>query len=151
MTTSPVRQRVLTRVARLIPATHAALYRGTGGQLGGKVGNLPILLLTTTGRKSGQQRTTPLAYLMDGSAYVVTASNAGRAYVPAWWLNLQSNPRAVLQVGRRVLPVTATRATPEEKGRLWATLVSRAPMYDGYQKRATRDIPMVMLRPTVST
>ena len=151
MATSPARRRLFTGLTKLFTSTHVALYRRTGGKMGGHVSGLPILLLTTTGRKSGQQRTTPLGYLMDGPAYVITASNGGQAYAPAWWLNLQHNPKALIQVGRQVLPVVARQADPDERRRLWAALISRAPSYEGYQKRTTRAIPMVVLRSATSS
>jgi F420H(2)-dependent quinone reductase len=126
---------------------HAAMYRRTGGKVGGKIGEMPVLLLTTTGRKSGQPRTVPLNYLPDGKNYVVTASNSGRDEPPLWFLNLQSNPQATVQVGRRTIPVTAKEATPQEKARLWAILTRKARQYAEYQKLTERDIPMVVLRP----
>src|SRR5206468_1235218 len=105
-------------------------------------------LLTSTGRKSGKARTLPLQYFMDGSTYVITAPNWGRDEPPAWWLNLQGNPRAMIQVGRQVVPVVAEQANPEQKRRLWALLIARDATFARYQQRTTRDIPMVILRPT---
>jgi deazaflavin-dependent oxidoreductase (nitroreductase family) len=130
--------------------THVALYRRTGGGFGGRMGRMPLLLLTTTGRKSGKRRTIALGYLEDGATYVVTASNAGRDTPPAWFLNLRSTPRARIQVGRRTLNVEAETASPEEKRRLWAELIARAPGYGRYQRSTTRDIPMVILHPVTS-
>ena len=126
---------------------HVAIYRRTGGLLGGRVRALPVLLLTTTGRKSGQQRTQPLNYLRYGTAYVVTASNSGRDSYPAWFLNLQSNPRASVQVRRKVLPVTARVANEEEHARLWEELTAKGRNYAEYVKMTDRDIPMVILQP----
>ncbi len=126
---------------------HAAMYKRTGGRIGGKIGELPVLLLTTTGRKSGKPRTVPLNYLPYGKSYVVTASNSGRDEPPLWFLNLQSNPQATVQVGRVTRNVIAKEATPEEKARLWATLTRKARQYGEYQKLTQRDIPMVVLRP----
>jgi deazaflavin-dependent oxidoreductase (nitroreductase family) len=141
------RDRLLDRFTRLAVGTHVALYRRTGGGFGGRMAGLPVLLLTTTGRKSGKRRTTALGYLEDGPTYVITASNAGLDRPPAWFLNLQSTPRARIQVGRRTLNVEAETASPEEKRRLWAELIARAPGYARYQQRTARDIPMVILRP----
>ena len=83
------------------------LYRLSGGRIGGKVGRAPVLLLTTTGRKSGQQRTAPVVYLADGESVVVINTNAGNAKVPAWSLNLKANPEAEVEVG-----ASATRSAP---------------------------------------
>ena len=106
-----------------------------------------MLLLTTTGRKSGEQRTQPLNYLRYGSSYVVTASNYGRDSYPAWFLNLQSNPRASVQVRRKVVPVVARVATEEEHERLWAELTSKGRNYAEYTRMTERDIPMLILQP----
>jgi F420H(2)-dependent quinone reductase len=139
-----------TAVFRLLGAAHTFLYRLTGGALGGRFGRSPILLLTTTGRKTGKERTTPLLYLADGDALVVVASKGGAPQDPAWWLNLKSNPTAKVQVGRRVMSVTAEQAAPEERRRLWPLLTRMYPPYEDYQKRTTREIPVVILRPSGS-
>jgi deazaflavin-dependent oxidoreductase (nitroreductase family) len=141
------RDRLYNTLTKAITGTHVALYRRTGGGFGGRMAGMPVLLLTTTGRKSGKRRTTPLGYLEDGPTYVIIASNGGRDKPPAWYLNLRSNPQARIQVGRQSLNVAAETADPEEKRRLWAELISRAPTYGRYQQRTTRDIPMVVLRP----
>lgn len=126
---------------------HAALYRRSGGRVGGKVSALPVLLLTTTGRKTGVKRTVPLTYTRDGDNYVVVASNSGRPSAPLWSLNLQSNPNASIEVGRIAIPVEARQAGAEEQARLWARLISKAQSYEEYRKRTSRRIPMVILQP----
>ncbi|HEU4600269.1 MAG TPA: nitroreductase/quinone reductase family protein, partial [Solirubrobacterales bacterium] len=83
------------------------LYRLSGGRIGGRVNQAPVLLLTTTGRKSGQQRTAPVVYLADGENYVVIGSNAGHSRTPAWSLNLKAKPEAEVEVGRKRIPVRA--------------------------------------------
>ena len=98
---------------------HPRIYRWTGGRVGGKILNLPVLLLTTAGRHSGERRTKALMYLPDGKAYVVIASFLGEPRHPAWWLNLQKNPRAEILVGRRSIPVAAREADGAERERLW--------------------------------
>ncbi len=123
------------------------LYRLTGGGIGGRMQSLPVLLLTTTGRKSGKKRTVPLGFLRDGSAYVIIASYAGQPRNPAWFLNLDSHPEATIQVKKRQMQVTAETANPEKKRELWARLMEVAPGYANYQKRTTRDIPVVILHP----
>jgi deazaflavin-dependent oxidoreductase (nitroreductase family) len=132
---------------RLLTRWHILLYRATGGRVGHNLGKMPILLLTTTGRKSGQPRVTPLTYLSEGDQLVLIASNAGYDNDPAWWLNLQARPQAVAQVKGRSLRVTAVRATPEEKARLWPRVVEMYAGYADYQRRTARDIPLVMLQP----
>ena len=123
------------------------LYNVSGGRIGGKMGKVPVLLLTTTGRKTGKQRTLPLSYIMDDEAYVITASAGGAEKHPGWFFNIRSNPQATIQVKDKHIKVTAEIAGQEQKSELWARLVAVAPNFAGYQKRTSREIPMVILRP----
>lgn len=116
-------------------------YRGSSDSPAG------FLKLTTTGRKSGKQRSTHLIYIRDGSAYVVTASNGGKQRHPGWFYNARSNPQVSIQVQDTQLSAVAEVAGPEKRKELWARLLSIAPFYAGYEKRASREIPMVILRP----
>src|SRR6266540_2171491 len=84
---------------RIVGGLHRGVYRLTGGKVGGKIGKAPVLLLTTTGRKSGRPRTTPLGYAPAGDGYAVSASKGGRPQHPLWYLNLQATPRAEVTVG----------------------------------------------------
>lgn len=140
-----MRRLFLVVVSRL----HVALFRLTRGRVGGRIGNdLPVLLLTTTGRKSGKARTTPLLYVEDGGRYVIVASVGGAPKHPAWYLNLQADPSATIEVGRRSLAVRAeTAEEPEERARLWQALTQMYPTYDAYQARTSRIIPVVALTP----
>jgi deazaflavin-dependent oxidoreductase (nitroreductase family) len=144
-----LRYLVSTRGPRLTFTLHRFVYRVSGGRLfstsGGK---MPVLLLTTTGRKSGQPRTWPLNYLRDGDDLVLVASNCGRDYHAAWYLNLLARPQASAQVGRKRIAVMARVGSPEEKTRLWPVLTKLEPLYVGYEKRTTREIPLVFLTPT---
>jgi F420H(2)-dependent quinone reductase len=126
-----------------------AMYHLTGGRAyrGGPDTPAGFLQLTTTGRKSGLQRTHHLCYIRDGSAYVVTASNGGKQTNPGWYFNLQSNPQATIRVQDRELQVRAEVAGPEKRAELWAKLLQIAPFYSGYEKHAPREIPMVLLYP----
>ncbi len=126
---------------------HTAVYRATGGRVAGEAGNLPVLLLTTTGRRSGKQRTTPLLYVRDGDDLVVVASNGGRDWFPAWWLNLQQHPDAVVELGRERREVSATKADPEQRARFWPKFTGAYPGYLDYQARTAREIPLVILHP----
>ena len=123
------------------------LYNVSGGRIGGKMGKVPVLLLTTTGRKTGKQRTLPLIYIMDNSAYVITASAGGAEKHPGWFFNIRSNPQATIQVKDKHIKVMAEIAGQEKKSELWARLVEVAPNFAGYQKRTSREIPMVILHP----
>ena len=131
---------------RAFVKVHVALYRARGGRLGGRLGKgVPVLLLTTTGRKTGKRRTTPLLYVEQGDRYVVVASVGGAPSHPAWYLNLRSNPAATIQVGGRKLAVTAESAGPGERAPLWSPLTQMWPRYDDYQAKTRREIPVVIL------
>ena len=125
---------------------HKVVYRMSGGRLFAKLGEAPMLLLTATGRRSGKPRTTPLLYVEDGDGFAVVASFGGAPEHPSWYRNLEKNPKVSLQIENRVIPVTASTATPEEKKRLWPRLTAIYPDYDTYQKETTREIPVVVLR-----
>ena len=111
------------------------------------MGRVEVLLLTTTGRRSGKQRTVPLMYIREVSASVITASAGGAERHPGWFFNLRSHPQATIQVKDKQIRVTAEVAGPEKKPELWTQLVEEAPNFAGYQKRTSRDIPMVILHP----
>jgi deazaflavin-dependent oxidoreductase (nitroreductase family) len=132
---------------KLMSGLHRLIYRASGGRAAGKVWNMSVLLLTTTGRKTGSPRTTPLSYFADGDDLVVVASNGGMDWFPDWWLNLMSEPRASVRLGRSTRAVVAREASPEERERLWATLTAIAPGYLEYQKRTRREIPLGILQP----
>jgi deazaflavin-dependent oxidoreductase (nitroreductase family) len=125
---------------------HNALYRLTGGKVGGRMGKAPVLLLSATGRKSGKRRTTPLLYGRDGDHFVVIASMGGAPEHPSWYHNLKGQEAEIL-VGRERLRVRARDAEDKERERLWALMVSLYPSYDSYQKKTERRIPVVVLEP----
>jgi deazaflavin-dependent oxidoreductase (nitroreductase family) len=132
------------RLQRLFMKGHVSLYRLTGGKVGaGK----SLLILTTTGRKSGVERDTPLFFFTDEGHFIIIASNGGAPKHPTWWLNLQSNPHAKIQVRSRVIPVTARQADVEESKRLWAIIGEKYKNFVGYQQRTEREIPIVILVP----
>jgi deazaflavin-dependent oxidoreductase (nitroreductase family) len=123
------------------------LYRATGGRMMGKVGRAPVLLLITTGRKSGQQRTAPVVYLADGERLIVIGSNAGNDRVPAWALNLKAKPEAEVEVGRRRLAVTARVAEGEERADLWRKSNEQYAGFDDYEAKTDRKIALFVLEP----
>ena len=138
-----------TRILKLVSRLHAALDRVSGGRIGGRFRKTaPVLLLTTTGRKTGKQRTTPLLYVEEAGRYVVIASVAGAPRHPAWYPNLRDNPAAEIQIGSRTVAVTAGTAPTEERERLWLLATQMYPQYDDYQAKTTREIPVVVLTPT---
>jgi deazaflavin-dependent oxidoreductase (nitroreductase family) len=123
------------------------LYRLSGGRIGGKLDNTPVLLLTTTGRKSGQQRTAPVVYLADSDRYIVIGSNAGHSRTPAWSLNLKADPGAEVEVGRRRVRVNARVAVGEERADLWRKANEQYSGFDDYAERTDRDIALFVLEP----
>jgi deazaflavin-dependent oxidoreductase (nitroreductase family) len=123
---------------------HVRVYRETDGQRGYHWRGTTILLLTTEGRNSGESRTTPLIHRTDGDRWIVVASKGGAPKNPSWFENLQANPEAVIQVRDEVVPVLATTAEGEERGRLWSRMTEVWPAYDEYQTRTEREIPVVI-------
>jgi F420H(2)-dependent quinone reductase len=121
------------------------VYRLSGGRIGGHIGDAPVLLLTTTGRKSGEPRTAPVVYLADGERLVVIGSNAGHTNAPAWSLNLKANPDAEVEVGRERRPVRARIAEGEERADLWRKHNEQFSGFDKYEARTDRDIAVFVL------
>jgi deazaflavin-dependent oxidoreductase (nitroreductase family) len=134
-------------LVRAFGRLHVRIYRLTGGRVVGRVGKAPILLLTTTGRRSGQPRTAPLLYLRDGEGerLAIVASFGGHPTHPVWYLNLEANPEVHVQVGRERYAATARTASAGERERLWPLLVEMYPGYAGYQEKTAREIPVVLL------
>jgi deazaflavin-dependent oxidoreductase (nitroreductase family) len=124
---------------------HVRRYRETGGEEGHLWNGVPTLLLTTTGRRTGEQRTAPLIYGRDGDAYVVVASKGGHPDHPGWYHNLSATPEVELQVGDEVFPARAHTADAQERARLWPQLTAIWPDYDAYQAKTEREIPLVVL------
>jgi deazaflavin-dependent oxidoreductase (nitroreductase family) len=134
----------------LLGEDHIRAYRETDGEVGYLWNGVPTLLLTTTGRKSGESRTSPLICAADGDDHLVIASYGGAPQHPAWYLNLLADPRAEVQVKADRFAVTARTASADEKPRLWAIMTDQWPNYDVYQTRTDREIPLVILAPTAS-
>jgi deazaflavin-dependent oxidoreductase (nitroreductase family) len=134
------------RALRFITALHRRLYRLTGGLVGGDAGGLATLLLTTTGRRTGQARTVPLPYFPCSGGWAVVASFAGNAKNPAWYENLVANPDVHVQIKWRRFAAVARPAGPDERPSLWSAIVAAAPMYADYQRGTEREIPVVVLR-----
>lgn len=127
---------------------HVDRYRATGGEEGHDWNGTQTLLLTTTGRKSGEQRTTPLIYGRNGDEAMVVASKGGADEPPAWFRNLEANPEVEVQIKDDVFKANARTATADEKPELWQTMVGHWPAYDEYQQHTEREIPVVVLERT---
>ena len=121
-------------------------FHANGGKLpSGPFKDIDILILTTTGRKSGQTRWQPLAYSTDGDRYIIVASKGGAPESPDWYHNLVANSSAVIEVGTDVIPVEATVATGAERERLYAQHAARMPAFNDYKTKTTREIPVIIL------
>ena len=127
---------------------NAFVYRSTGGRVFNTwLRGAPIMLLTTTGRKSGRQRTAPLLYLEDGDRVVIVASQGGMSTHPAWYFNLEANPACEVQIGNSKRRMRSRRATDDEKADYWPRLTSMYRDFDDYQARTERNIPVLILSP----
>jgi F420H(2)-dependent quinone reductase len=135
---------------RLTGKLNVPLYRASGGRIGGRIGRAPVLLLTTTGRKSGEKRTAPVVYLADSKRMIVIGSNAGHARVPAWSLNLKADPQAEVEVGRRQIAVRARVAEGEEREDLWRRANKQYAGFDDYEARTDRKIAVFVLEPVAA-
>jgi deazaflavin-dependent oxidoreductase (nitroreductase family) len=120
-------------------------FRANGGEVGGPFEGSPVLLLTSTGAKSGERRTTPVMYLPDDERMVIFASKAGAPENPAWYHNLLANPNAKVEVGSETVEVEATVTSGEERARLFKQQAELFPQFAEYEKKTTREIPVVAL------
>lgn len=130
---------------RLIGRVQGAVYRATRGRMFGRVGAAKVLLLTTTGRRSGQRRTVPLLHIVDDGRLVIVASLGGHDTHPAWYLNLRAAPHATVTIGGRTVAVSARDADPTEVEALWPALTAVYPAWEEYRGRTTRRFPVVIL------
>lgn len=140
----------MRRASALLTRTHAAIIRLSGGRIRRSfvfTGGMPILVLITTGRKSGKVRSTPVGYLRHGDALAVLASNAGSDHTPAWWLNLMADPRAEVLVEGERRAVRARQADDGEEAALWAIFARLNPGLDEYRRLTERRIPVILLEP----
>lgn len=137
---------------RWVGKLNVPLYRASGGRIGGRIGRAPVLLLTTTGRRSGEKRTAPVVYLEDGGRLSVIDTNAGNTRLPAWSLNLGANPEAEVEVGGKRLAVRARAAEGEERADLWRKHNRQYAGFDDYEDilPADRPITVYVLEPKES-
>lgn len=126
---------------------HVDRYIATDGEEGHDWQGTTALLLTTTGRRSGEPRTSPLIYQRYGDSYLIVASKGGADAPPAWYLNLEANPDVTVQVRGDRFAARARTATPDEKPDMWRVMAATWPQYDQYQRKTDRDIPVVVLEP----
>ncbi|APU14750.1 MULTISPECIES: nitroreductase family deazaflavin-dependent oxidoreductase [Actinoalloteichus] len=128
-----------------------AEFRANEGRVGGPFEGVPLLLLTTTGRRSGKPRTLPLGTITDGDSFVIAASDSGGDKHPLWLANLEADPRATIEVGTRTIEVRARiEASGPERDRLYAALVKEMSPFADYEAKTTRLIPVVVLKETAA-
>ena len=148
---TPFQQRLGRVTVQYMTGLNNVVYRLSAGRVAGNVpSGAPILLLTTVGRRSGRLRTVPLLYLPDGDDLVVVASRGGMTAHPAWYLNLLVHPEVTVDTGRHRRIMRAHVATTSERARNWPKLVDAYEHFASYQRRTTRQIPVVMLSPELS-
>ncbi|OBK26015.1 hypothetical protein A5634_25140 [Mycobacterium asiaticum] len=126
---------------------NTSIYRLSNGKLGGTIKKAPVALLTTTGRRSGEPRVSPLIYVRDGDRVVLVASRGGSNKHPLWYLNLNAEPKVSVQIRDEVLQLRARDATPVERERYWSELAAVYPPLDDYQTWTDRVIPLVICDP----
>ena len=129
-------------------AVHRGVLKISGGRIGWRAKNMPVLELVTTGRKSGERRAVMLTSpLQEGDTMIVVASRGGDDKHPAWYLNIGADPDVDVVMKGRSRPMHAHAATPEERARLWPLVIEAHPHYGGYQDKTDREIPLVLLDP----
>ena len=138
---------------RVLGPMHVAMYRGLGGLLVGRLaqGGMPVLLLTTVGRRTGRDRTHPLGFVPDGATWLVVGSNGGLPQVPGWIANIRAEPRVSVQSGRKRVTARAAILSGTERQRAWQMVVARYGFFATYQSAITRELPIVRLSPDRSS
>jgi F420H(2)-dependent quinone reductase len=132
---------------KTLSTIHREVYAASGGRLGRRIAGMPVLLLTTVGRKTGRRREVPLTYIEDDGVIVLVASYGGRAHNPAWFENLRANPAVEVAIAGDRRSMQARPATAGERARLWPRVVETYDGYAKYQAKTAREIPLVLLSP----
>ena len=145
MTVTPSKR--LKKVLNIANSIHVALYRMSGGKFANQIANLPVLLITTFGRKSGKPHTNPVVYIEDGQDYLVSASAGGMDWHPGWYLNLKNSPEVKIEIGDKRFNVQAVIMDGEERSRLYEKFKAASSNFLKYEKDASRVIPVIRLTP----
>ena len=133
---------------KLFMGLHVFIYRLTGGKLGGSMGKFKVLILITKGRKSGKILSNPVGYFERDGKYIIVASNGGADKNPSWYYNIKGNPNDVtIQVNEKIMKVTPEIVLGEQRKPVYEWIASTAPNFGDYEKRTTREIPLVFLKP----
>jgi F420H(2)-dependent quinone reductase len=138
----------MVKGVRVMNSVVMSLYKATGGRFPSHMQRAPIMLLSTTGFKSGKQRTNPVLFIVDRENLATVASAGGAERNPAWFVNLMHNPEATVTIKRETRKVRARKASPEERKRLWPLLTAAYSSYADYQNKTKREIPVVILSPS---
>lgn len=145
MTSAP--SKTIRKVFQAGNGLHVTLYRKSGGKFANKIANMPILLITTFGRKSGKPHTNPVVYIQEGQDYLVSATNGGSDWVPGWYLNLKARPEAQIEIGDTKFNVQVTITEGEERTRLYEKFKAASSNFVKYEKSASRVLPVIRLTP----
>lgn len=137
---------IVRALGRTAGALHRGLYRTSSGKLGGSIRGVPVLLLTTRGRKSGRVYTWPVCYVVEGENLLLVASAGGMPRNPAWYHNLLANPNVTIEIGKQSLKMVAEPQEGSARDAYWARVVREYPLFEGYQRKVARQIPVVLLR-----
>ena len=138
---------VAAKMAKVATGTHVAVYRASKGKVFGSMGGQKLVLLTTTGRKSGKERTSPLMAFSFHGDLVLVASAGGSDRHPAWYHNIKGHPQVTVDDHGSVRTMTARTMTPAERAEMWPQIVAQQSRFGGYERRTTREIPVVVLTP----
>lgn len=135
-------------IQKMFISGHVKMIRLTGGKIGGQMAGMRVLVLTTTGKKTGLKRSVPIVFIEDEAGNpVVTGSNNGGPADPAWFGNLKANPDVTYELAGKTIQAKAVIAEPALRNKLWAELTSKHKNFAEYEKKTTRTIPMVVLKP----
>jgi deazaflavin-dependent oxidoreductase (nitroreductase family) len=137
----------LMAMIRLANSIHVALYRTSRGKFAGEIAQMPLLLITTYGRKTGKPHTNPVVYIRDGKDYLVSASAGGMAWNPAWYFNLKDHPDIKIQVGDQPIDVHAEITLGKDRDQLYERFKAASPNFIKYEKGTSRVIPVIRLIP----
>lgn len=137
----------MKRLIKLFIQLHITLYRLTRGKIGGNLAGNRILLLSSVGRRTGQQYISPIVFVPHHETYLVIASNNGGPNHPGWYYNLQAHPATTVEIGGQQIPVMARLAQTEERAELWPMIVAQHPQFARYQAKTSRQIGVFILTP----
>ena len=137
----------LKKILRVANSAHVGLYRRSRGKFANQIANMPLLLITTFGRKSGEPYTNPVVYIQDGQDYLVSATAGGNDWDPGWYLNLKTKPEAKIEVGDTIFNVRATIAEGIERTQLYERFKAASGNFVKYEKSTSRVLPVIRLTP----